>query len=78
MVLSRSIIWSNTREEDQRALEAGMTNADFLLLAEFFMNEFNNDSTGVGEWLDVEGNFNDEDERDEWIEEVKAFIRRGK
>lgn len=55
-----------------------MTNADFLLLAEFFMNEFNNDSTGVGEWLDVEGNFNDEDERDEWIEEVKAFIRRGK
>jgi len=55
-----------------------MSKDDIQLLAMFFVEEFESNPTHVGEWVDNEGNFDDEEERDDFIARVKDYLRAAK
>ena len=46
------------------------------ILAQFFIEEFDNDSAGVAEWLDKVGDFDTEEDRDEFIKRIRKEARR--
>jgi len=56
-------------------LEDGMDKL-LKILAQFFIEEFDNDSAGVAEWLDKVGDFDTEEDRDEFIKRIRKEARR--
>lgn len=48
---------------------------DAWILAQFFLGEFDNDSSGVAEWLDAEAGFAEEEDRDEFIERIRKAVK---
>lgn len=54
-----------------------MTDAEITILAKFFIHELGQDAAFVSEWLDNEGNFDNEDERDSFIAKVTRRATNG-